>query len=192
MPPAKMVGDLRAMLEVSDEQLATMVYLVVKPALAQVAIINAGHPPPLLVRADGSASFVAGSLQPPLGAPCPGCGPALDPLQLRPGDTIVLYTDGLIEAPGTDIGQGLGRLAALAGKSSTASLGELCRRLIFLGLSTTRHRDDLTAVAARFGPLVNDPDVGRPGAVGADRRRSLWAGQASCRGPRCDVAARSA
>ena len=53
----------------------------------------AGHPPPLLYRADGTWAF--------LGTPCPPAGvlETLDPqpvsLELFPGDVLVLYTDGI-------------------------------------------------------------------------------------------------
>lgn len=65
-------------------------------AAVQVCLVRAGHPYPLLVRGDGSLEI----LQPP--------GPLLgltdDPhfgvatVTLTPGDTLVLYTDGVTEA----------------------------------------------------------------------------------------------
>ncbi len=63
----------------------------------KVTYINAGHNPPAIVRSDGSVSFMKISANVPLGV--------LDDmvyeeahLQLQPGDTIVLYTDGVTEA----------------------------------------------------------------------------------------------
>ncbi|MGW3045770.1 PP2C family protein-serine/threonine phosphatase [Kitasatospora sp. NPDC001159] len=71
---------------------------------------NAGHPPPVLVHRDGGCELLDQATDPPLGArvqhvPRPQAG-----LQYSPGDTLVLYTDGLIERRGEDIDTGLTRL----------------------------------------------------------------------------------
>ncbi|MEU0953726.1 SpoIIE family protein phosphatase [Streptomyces niveus] len=76
-----------------------------------IALSNAGHPPPLLIPADAPSRYLHDltAADPPL---C--VGEALPRTDLhaviREGDTLVLYTDGLVEVPGTDIGDGLRRL----------------------------------------------------------------------------------
>ncbi|MFF3634185.1 PP2C family protein-serine/threonine phosphatase [Streptomyces sp. NPDC002250] len=72
---------------------------------------SAGHPPPVLLRGDGTLEFLDQATDPPLDA-------AFDPSP-RPeavsafadGDTLLLYTDGLIERRHQDIDVGLGQLA---------------------------------------------------------------------------------
>ncbi|WP_406165687.1 PP2C family protein-serine/threonine phosphatase [Streptomyces sp. NBC_00996] len=72
---------------------------------------SAGHPPPALVHAEGRVEFLDQATEPPLDArpdpiPRPQAATAF-----TDGATVVLYTDGLIERRGEDIGTGLDRLA---------------------------------------------------------------------------------
>ncbi|MFC9125392.1 PP2C family protein-serine/threonine phosphatase [Streptomyces sp. NPDC057099] len=72
---------------------------------------SAGHPPPVLVHADGRTELLDGATDTPLDArPDPIPRPQAD-TSYAPGATLVLYTDGLIERRGEDIDTGLGRLA---------------------------------------------------------------------------------
>ncbi|MFD4371893.1 SpoIIE family protein phosphatase [Streptomyces sp. NPDC058486] len=105
---------------------------------------NAGHPPPLVVPAHGDARFLPGAADPPLCV-------ASDLLRtththvLLPGDTLLLYTDGLIETPSAAIDEGQRRLAAEATLCRRRSLPDLLRLL--QGLSD--HRDDTAMLAFR-------------------------------------------
>lgn len=110
---------------------------------------NAGHPPPVLTSpADGSRLLEEGL------APLLGVDPAIereDALAvLEPGSTLLLYTDGLIERPGEDIGRGFTRLrqhtASLAGEPLETFCDELLVRL------TDGHFDDIAILALRVPP----------------------------------------
>ncbi|MDI2128377.1 PP2C family protein-serine/threonine phosphatase [Yinghuangia seranimata] len=71
---------------------------------------SAGHPPPALLRTDGTVVFLDEATDPPLGAR-PEHQPRLEAeLAFTEGDTLVLYTDGLIERRHEDITTGLQRL----------------------------------------------------------------------------------
>lgn len=79
-----------------EEFFVTVFYGVLDPAAGQFRYASAGHNPPVLL-ADGRASFLTISGNPPLGM--------LDGLVFRefeqhlaPGDGLVLYTDGVTEA----------------------------------------------------------------------------------------------
>ncbi|MGW8453811.1 SpoIIE family protein phosphatase [Streptomyces niveus] len=76
-----------------------------------IALSNAGHPPPLLIPADAPSRYLhdLAAADPPL---CVGEALPRNDLHavIREGDTLVLYTDGLVEVPGTDIGDGLRHL----------------------------------------------------------------------------------
>jgi sigma-B regulation protein RsbU (phosphoserine phosphatase) len=82
---------------------------------------SAGHPPPLLVRRDGSVELLATDPAPPLGA-----GHLVRPVvhehQLADGDVVVLYTDGLIERRDEHLADAFDRLLAVA---ATAAGGDL-------------------------------------------------------------------
>ncbi|MCQ8773606.1 SpoIIE family protein phosphatase [Streptomyces telluris] len=91
---------------------ATLVLGRYDPADRCLTWVQAGHPPPLLVR-HGKAQF----LSPPegilLGATLrPSFGEAV--CRIAPGDHLLLYTDGLVERPGEHLDEGLDRLARAA------------------------------------------------------------------------------
>ncbi|WP_329611585.1 PP2C family protein-serine/threonine phosphatase [Kitasatospora herbaricolor] len=72
---------------------------------------SAGHPPPVLLRADGAAVLLDDATDPPLDAhPEPGPRPQAT-VSFDAGDLLALYTDGLIERRGQDIDTGLDHLA---------------------------------------------------------------------------------
>ncbi|HKZ19400.1 MAG TPA: SpoIIE family protein phosphatase [Acidimicrobiia bacterium] len=85
----------RTMLTEQEPRMCTVAYVLLdrNGDRFSATVSLAGHPPPLLYRADGSMSF--------LGTPCPPAGvlESLDPqpesLELQPGDVLVLYTDGI-------------------------------------------------------------------------------------------------
>ncbi|GAA2804787.1 SpoIIE family protein phosphatase [Kitasatospora sp. CM 4170] len=80
---------------------------------------SAGHPPPALLRGDGTVELLDRATDPPLGAR-PEHQPRPEAVtRFAEGDTLALYTDGLVERRREDIDTGLDRLArALAGHRS--------------------------------------------------------------------------
>ncbi|MFF6883211.1 SpoIIE family protein phosphatase [Streptomyces sp. NPDC012421] len=105
---------------------------------------SAGHPPPLLVPADGDARYLPGAADPPL-CVAPGLARTTHTHVLRPGDTLLLYTDGLIETPSAPIDEGQRRLTSESTLCRRRSLPDLLR--ILQGLSD--HRDDTALLAFR-------------------------------------------
>ncbi|AUG75593.1 Putative serine/threonine protein phosphatase [Kitasatospora sp. MMS16-BH015] len=91
---------------------ATMVMAHFDPTASRLTWVQAGHPPPLLVR-DGRSRFLAGHQGTLLGAVDTARYEA-STVELRPGDHLLLYTDGLVETPGEPIDAGLARLARIA------------------------------------------------------------------------------
>jgi len=113
---------------------------------------SAGHPPPLLVHADGRVDVLTRSLGLPLGVLAGRPRPD-HRTSLPPGATLVLYTDGLIEQTsdghGTrDLDAGLSRLVELLGRSSRAGTEALCDELLGL-LPSTGADDDVALIALR-------------------------------------------
>lgn len=99
--------------ERSDESFCTVAYtrLELTPAVARLSVACGGHPLPLLLRADGALEYI--------GTPGMLLGPFEDPdvteetVEVRPGDTLVLYTDGVVESRTPDGFLGQEGLAAL-------------------------------------------------------------------------------
>ncbi|MGY5101387.1 SpoIIE family protein phosphatase [Streptomyces sp. 900105245] len=137
---------------ITDVAMATLVFA----RLAQTADghwrltwTNAGHPPPLLVTHDGLAEYLTDGHGLLLGTGVHLPRPDATTL-LPPGSTLVLYTDGLVEAPGEPLDEGLRRLrqhaAALAHRRLPSFTDQLLRRVRPPG------HDDVALLALRLPP----------------------------------------
>jgi PAS domain S-box-containing protein len=130
---------------------ATCLYAVYDPITRRCTMARAGHPPPLIIDAQGQVTIP----DLPAGAPL-GLGLGLVPfesseLELPEGSLLALYSDGLVESRDNDIDVGLHRLgAALAQPGS--SLEDLCSRAIET-LPTQEPADDVTLLLARTRAL---------------------------------------
>jgi serine phosphatase RsbU (regulator of sigma subunit) len=107
-------------------------------------VINAGHPAPLILRHDGSLDIVANAETMLLGAG----GGARDvvTLPLDPGDTILLYTDGLVERRGEDLDDGMARLTDACRNRRVERLDDFLQHMIDAVRDPTRD-DDVAALA---------------------------------------------
>ncbi|MFF4314712.1 SpoIIE family protein phosphatase [Streptomyces sp. 900105755] len=91
---------------------------------------SAGHPPPLLLTPDGNARYLEAGQGLILGTHLGGSSRRPSAAQaLLPGSTLLLYTDGLIESPGSDLDTGLGRLRRHALTLAHEPLDTLCDQL---------------------------------------------------------------
>ncbi|MET9155320.1 SpoIIE family protein phosphatase [Streptomyces griseoflavus] len=107
----------------------------------------AGHPPPLLVDADGTARFLTAGHSPMLGlVPRPEYDSAVEPLE--PGSTLLFYTDGLVERRDEDLTAGLERLRRHAAGAVTRPLQAFCDTLLTDQL-TVDNDDDVALIALR-------------------------------------------
>lgn len=111
---------------------------------------NAGHPPPVLVRANGKVEELASPADLLLG---------LDPRQPRtehrvdlgPGDTVVLFTDGLVERRGRALEDGLADLQRTLSEHHDMPLDQLCDVVLHEHLSGEQD-DDVALLAVRALP----------------------------------------
>jgi sigma-B regulation protein RsbU (phosphoserine phosphatase) len=76
---------------------ATMFFAVLDPATGSLVYINGGHNPPMLVPREGGDPTPLEPTGPAVGV-IPDCAFDLGYAQLRPGDTLFVYTDGVTEA----------------------------------------------------------------------------------------------
>ena len=97
----------------ADEDFATACYLLLDLRSGVLHSVNAGHPPPLIVRADGTCEFLGEASAPPIGLSPDGIYEEGQTL-LAAGDMLLLYTDGLIERRGENLSAGLDRLRLAA------------------------------------------------------------------------------
>jgi PAS domain S-box-containing protein len=157
-PPEEIMQQLsRVVAEHSDEIGATCLYALHDPGSRRCRFTSAGHPPPALRHPDGTVEFidVPGGVM--LGV-CQSRYPAVDK-ELPSGSVLALYTDGLIEQPGQDIGIGMSRLArTLTASSARSSLDELCDSVL-TGLGP-QARDDIALLLARTTVELAEEDFG--------------------------------
>ncbi|GAP47634.1 PP2C family protein-serine/threonine phosphatase [Streptomyces azureus] len=149
--PAQALEVLGLYARAVDGALATTVAKVlVDPRSRLIIYSNAGHPPPVLLSPDGSCRLLDQATDPPLGArpehvPRPQAG-----LPYTRGDTLVLYTDGLIERRGEDIDIGLARLIDALAQCGTLPVEELADGLLAHMGAPGGGRDDIALVIARL------------------------------------------
>ena len=130
----------------TDETFVTMLYGTLRPATREFRYINAGHMPPMVVKAAGGVVECHEHSDPPLGITAESQY-IEQSITLDPGDTIVLYTDGVTDAMADDSGgiEAFRRyLQEMAGTDIEGWGDELLRRT-----AKPRYLDDLTMVAIR-------------------------------------------
>lgn len=131
---------------------ATCVYAIYDPVSRRCALARAGHPPPALVRPDGTVVFPDVPAGPPLGVG----GMPFDTveLELDVSTQLVLYTDGLVEDRTRDIDVGielLRRSLAVPGRASEESC-----KAVLEALLPQRPKDDVALLIARTRALGTD------------------------------------
>ncbi|MEU6096916.1 SpoIIE family protein phosphatase [Streptomyces sp. NPDC047079] len=131
---------------------ATCLYAIYDPATRRCAIARAGHPPPALIRPDGSVHFPDVPAGPPLGLG--GLPFETADLELPEGSRLVLYTDGLIEDRYRDIDAGLELLRAALAESGP-SPEDTCRAVLD-ARPRPRTCDDIALLVARTRALTSD------------------------------------
>jgi sigma-B regulation protein RsbU (phosphoserine phosphatase) len=116
---------------------------------------SAGHLPPLLLRADGRVELLTSAPETLLGAE--SSRPRSDSVaDVGAGDTLVFYTDGLVEQGRTGIDEGTDRLLAAVGSLGPLPVDELCDGLLGR-IVGGRPDDDVAIVAVRCRPQDGRP-----------------------------------
>lgn len=135
----------------NPDLVATLVVVRYDPTTGHVRLAGAGHPPALVVH-DGAVTEVAAPGI-PIGWPGAGSHEVIE-LDLDRADTLILYTDGLIEAT-KDILEGLRTLARAAEATASYPATALARALVDRQLAdAARHDDSLALVLRRRSPGV--------------------------------------
>jgi hypothetical protein len=168
-PPGKILARLDAANDILYRgQTLTCVYALVEkpepdgPWKLHYAV--AGHPPPLLVTAEGETRYLNEGRSLLLG---------VEPTLIRPDATeelppqsiVLLYTDGLIERRDEDLDRGLARLRRLAGALAGEPLDVFCDELLTLAATST---DDVALIAVRTPAAGAGPDIATATATNAE------------------------
>lgn len=103
---------------------------------------TAGHPPPLIRRPDGKAEALSLSPGLLLGID-PDAGYSTEEIPLAPGTVLALYTDGLVEVPGTDIDDTTTELAGRLASATDQTMDEVADTLLKNAPTSARRYDDI-------------------------------------------------
>jgi anti-sigma regulatory factor (Ser/Thr protein kinase)/putative methionine-R-sulfoxide reductase with GAF domain len=141
-----------------DYAMATAAYAVLEPDTGEVQIASAGHLPPVVVSSDGGR-VVDITPSAPLGAFSYGRVHEHE-LLLAPGETLVFYTDGLVERPGTPLTESIDELLAVV--QGAGSVDELCRRAVEHMVPSGGLRDDVAIVAIQNSAIDDQLDLHLP------------------------------
>jgi anti-anti-sigma factor len=161
--------------------MATALCIAYEPTTGRLRIANAGHLPPMVVSPGGGVRRleVRGAL--PLNVEAHTRYPETED-RLEPGETLLLYTDGLVERTHETLAEGLRDLERAAAEAP-AGVGPLCDHIANHVLRDANRSDDVALIAFQALPADSAPlhlcVPAIPEAVG-DVRRSLrrWLGQA--------------
>jgi serine/threonine-protein kinase RsbW len=151
------LGSPREVLEGLDlfvEQLpaatmATLAYAELDPRSGSIVYACAGHPPPLVLPDRGKPRLTWEGRSAPLGSSF-GTGREEAADRLFAGDTIVLYTDGLVEHRTEGIARGLDALLAVAESASGSQPSHLVDRILDALLEEQSQDDDVCVLAVRL------------------------------------------
>jgi len=166
--PAKVIERANtALKEATDpDSFTTLVYATINTFTGEVRWLNMGHPSPLMLRAGGPAAYylegprnrVLGWFDDP--------GTVETHARLQPGDRLVLFTDGFIEAKSPE-GEVFGEhrlaaaLARLSPLDADAIEAELVREVETFAAG--KLDDDLTMLVVEFQGASETPASSRPG-----------------------------
>ncbi|MET9701013.1 SpoIIE family protein phosphatase [Streptomyces sp. NPDC006529] len=146
-PQEVMSGTNRLLIGLDPGQFASCCYVLLDPATGRALAVRAGHPQPLLRHADGRTEVLDLPGGVVLGID-PRAAYPVTALTLEPGAVLALYTDGLVEQPGTDIDVGVERLRASLAAAGPGPLTETADRLISEAGQAADRPDDIALLLA--------------------------------------------
>lgn len=154
--PVAVLSDLELLLRLTEPaRSATALFGYCEPALRRITLAGAGHSPPLLL-GERRTEFVETSVSAPLGMLACWEAPSVE-VQAEPGETVLLYTDGLLHRTGDPTDRAFARLhTAAAGvpkalrRDPGAVADHVLRAVLPEGADTADSGEDVALLAARF------------------------------------------
>jgi len=130
----------------NPDLVATLMIARYRPSTGEVWLVGGGHPPALVIRHGGAVEEVAAPGI-PIGWPGAGSNNVVS-LRLERSDTLLLYTDGLIEST-KNVVDGLRQLTTAAQETASYPAEQLARTLVDRTLADAQRRDDTLALVLR-------------------------------------------
>ncbi|MFI6437071.1 PP2C family protein-serine/threonine phosphatase [Streptomyces sp. NPDC050759] len=154
--PVAVLSDLELLLRLTEPaRSATALFAYCEPALRKITLAGAGHCPPLLI-GERRTDFVETTVSAPLGMLACWEAPSVE-LCAEPGETVLLYTDGLLHRTGDATDRAFARLHAAAAGVPRALRGDpgavadhVLRTVLPDGLDEADSAEDVVLLAAHF------------------------------------------
>ena len=147
-PSAAMTALDRVARHIPGAMTSTAVKVVIDLELDLAVYSSAGHLPPLILRNGGTVEALNHGLGPPLAVTETVARRPMGTATLTAGDTLVLYTDGLIERRGEALDRGIARLAATLIRHRELEVEALADQLL-TELPPQSMRDDIALTILR-------------------------------------------
>ncbi len=135
--------------------IATVLFLVIDTAAGTVTVARAGHPPPALRGVDGSVRFLDTEATLPLGID-DRVSASEARYAIAPGETLLLFTDGLVERRRESITLGFDRLRD-ALRSAPDDVDALCDHVLRETVAEHTSTDDIALLAVRLLGVASGP-----------------------------------
>ncbi|PWV57469.1 SpoIIE family protein phosphatase [Nocardiopsis sp. L17-MgMaSL7] len=154
--PADVLTGLDRMFTATEgmDQVTTLVYFVLDPVTGQLDLSNAGHLPPLVVAGNAGPSLLDTEPDTPLGVSSPR---GHHKFFVQPGNTVALYSDGLVENRRRSVDAGLDELVRVASRARPEVVGDPQQMLEYLVermLDGYEQDDDVTLLAVQL-PVID-------------------------------------
>jgi serine phosphatase RsbU (regulator of sigma subunit)/anti-sigma regulatory factor (Ser/Thr protein kinase) len=147
-PAAALKGLDRFAARLPGAQCTTAVCAVLNPDTGELVYSSAGHPPPILVHADGSTRMLDDGHTIALGIRPDWSRPEAH-VTLPARATLVLYTDGLVERRRVALEHGISRVADLVQDGSTSALNDLANQIMSRLAPSGGYQDDVVLLLYR-------------------------------------------
>ncbi|MET7679500.1 PP2C family protein-serine/threonine phosphatase [Streptomyces sp. NPDC005423] len=154
--PVAVLSDLELLLRLTEPaRSATALFAYCEPALRKITLAGAGHCPPLLLGGERT-EFVETSVSAPLGMLACWEAPSME-FEAEAGETVLLYTDGLLHRTGDPVDRAFARLHSAAASVPKGLRGDpdaiadhVLRSMLPDGLDTADSDEDVVLLAASF------------------------------------------
>ncbi|MFJ8843631.1 PP2C family protein-serine/threonine phosphatase [Streptomyces cyaneofuscatus] len=154
--PVAVLSDLELLLRLTEPaRTATALFAYCEPAARKVVLAGAGHTPPLVL-GERRCEFVETTLSAPLGMLACWEAPSVE-FSPAPGETVLLYTDGLLRRTGDAMDRAFARLHSAAasvpkaGRHDPAAVADhVLRTMLPDGLDRSDSTEDVVILAAHF------------------------------------------
>jgi serine phosphatase RsbU (regulator of sigma subunit) len=148
--PAEVMARLNEMLcQLEPTETASAIVVMWDPTRDEIVRANAGHPPILRCR-PGEFGFLHSATSGTLLGVDPSCTYEREVKQLRPGTTLLFYTDGLVEQRGESLTEGMEVLRGFVETLSDLSPQAVCNAVLAWRLGRGRREDDICVLAVRL------------------------------------------